>query len=287
MTMELLIDIESQRTGLHFRAINGRQKGHRIGCQRYISTFSPYSFTLRETGPEDVVLKVLYCGIDHTDLHQMRSEIQFTDYPLVSGHEVVGEIVELGSEVKFNLGDKVGVGCIVGSCGECLPCKSNSEQYCNSRIFTHGGIYKDGTPTQGGYSSAMLLIGKKNQNSLLKILVVAGFCKNLTPDQAAPLLCAEVTAYIPLKAMGHHVTVISSSYKRVEALEHLVKKTITRNFLGSIIEMPEVQDFWAEKSLNSMIEVVEMDYTNKAFERMETNDVRYRFELDVAGSNLE
>ena len=71
---------------------------------------------------------------------------------------MAGEVVELGSEVKkFSLGDKFGVGCIVGSCGECLPCKSNSEQYCNSRIFTHGGIYNDGTPTQGGYSSAMVV----------------------------------------------------------------------------------------------------------------------------------
>ena len=77
---------------------------------------------------------------------------------LIWRHEVVGEVVELGSEVKkFRVGDMVGVGCIVGSCGECFSCKSNIEQYCNNRIFTYNGTYKDGRPTQGGFSSAMVV----------------------------------------------------------------------------------------------------------------------------------
>ncbi|KAK9284439.1 hypothetical protein L1049_023612 [Liquidambar formosana] len=335
---------------------------------------SPYSFTLRKTGPEDVVFKVLYCGMDHTDLHQMRNEIHSTNYPLVPGHEVVGEVVELGSEVKkFKIGDMVGVGCIVGSCGECLSCKSNIDQYCNNRIFTYNGIYKDGRPTQGGFSSAMVV----HQRFAVRIP------EKLAPEQAAPLLCPGVTAYSPLKqfngcghkvfkagflglggvghlgvliakAMEHHVTVISTSEKkREEALEHLRadaflvssnvaemeeavnsldyildtvpavhplqsylpllrvdgkllsvgvapkplqfdavdmilgKKTITGSFIGSMEETQEILDFWAEKGLSSMIEVVKMDYVNKAFERMERNDVRYRFMVDVSGNNLE
>ncbi|KAF8377597.1 hypothetical protein HHK36_030979 [Tetracentron sinense] len=202
---------------------------------------SPYSFTLRKTGPEDVVFKVMYCGIDHTDLHQMRNEIHMTNYPLVPGHEVVGEIEELGSDVrKFKVGDMVGVGCIVGSCGKCSSCKSNLEQYCSNRIFTYNGVYSDGKPTQGGFSSAMVV----HQKFVVKIP------EKLAPEHAAPLLCAGVTAYSPLrqfsgsdkvlkagilglggvghvgvqiaKAMGHHVTVISSSdKKKLEALEHL------------------------------------------------------------------
>lgn len=73
-------------------------------------------------------------------------------------HEVVGDVVEVGSEVnKFEIGDKVGVGCIISSCGNCLACKSNTEQYCNERVLTYAGIYKDGTPTQGGFSSAMVV----------------------------------------------------------------------------------------------------------------------------------
>ncbi|KAK3007748.1 hypothetical protein RJ639_013484, partial [Escallonia herrerae] len=120
---------------------------------------SPYSFHLsRKTCPEDVVSRVLFCGIDHTDLHQMRSEIHTTSYPLVPAHEVVGEVVELGSNVsKMAVGDTVGVGCIVGSCGECSSCKSSIENYCSNRIFTYNDIYKGGRPTQGGFSSAMVV----------------------------------------------------------------------------------------------------------------------------------
>ncbi|KAK7815068.1 putative cinnamyl alcohol dehydrogenase 7/8 [Quercus suber] len=301
---------------------------------------SPYSFTLRKTGPEDVVFKVLYCGMDHTDLHQMRNEIHSTNYPLVPGHEVVGEVVELGSEVKkFRVGDVVGVGCIVGSCGECFSCKSNIEQYCNNRIFTYNGTYKDGRPTQGGFSSAMVVHQKSDKVVKAGILGLGGV------GHLGVLIA---------KAMGHHVTVISSSdKKRVEALEHLGaddflvssnsaemeqavnsldyildtvpavhplqsylsllnvdgklilvgavpnpmqfdsvdlilgKKTISGSFIGSIEETQEILEFWAEKGLTSMIEVVKMDYANEAFERMERNDVRYRFVLDVAGSNME
>ncbi|MFQ6662657.1 hypothetical protein Gotur_030441 [Gossypium turneri] len=334
---------------------------------------SPYSFTLRKTGPEDVVLKVLYCGVDHTDLHQMRGELMPINYPLVRGHEVVGEVVEVGSEVnKFKLGDKVGVGCLISSCGKCLSCNSNNEQYCNQRVFTYGAVNKDGTPTHGGFSSAMVVHQK----------FVVQIPEKLAPEQAAPLLCAGVTAYSPLKqfnnsdkaikagilglggvghlavliakAMGHHVTVISSSEKKkVEALEHLQadaflvssnaaemegaaasldyildtvpafhslepyisllkaggklifvgvstkplhfnndelilgNKSLTGSFIGSMEETQELLDFWAEKGLSTMIEVVKMDYINKAFERLERNDVRYRFVLEVAGSNLE
>ncbi|XP_021829740.1 cinnamyl alcohol dehydrogenase 1-like [Prunus avium] len=334
---------------------------------------SPYSFNLRKTGSEDVVLKVLYCGVDHTDLHQMRNEIHNTNYPLVPGHEVVGEVVELGSEVnKFRLGDLVGVGCIVGSCGECLSCQSNMEQYCHNKIFTFNDTNKDGSPTRGGFSSAMVV----HQRFVVRIP------EKLAPDQAAPLLCAGVTAYSPLKqfmgsnkvlkagilglggvghlgvliakAMGHHVTVISSSDKKREealkilgadaflvssnaaemegaanSLDYILdtvpalhplrsylsllkvdgkliivaavpkplqldavdiilgKRTITGSFIGSMEETQEILEFWADKGLKSFIETVKMDYVNEAFERMERNVVRFRFVLDVAGSNLE
>ncbi|KAI3451975.1 hypothetical protein Pfo_008640 [Paulownia fortunei] len=325
---------------------------------------SPYSFHLRETGPDDMLLRVLYSGVDHTDLHQVRGELSSnTKYPLVPGHEVVGEVVELGSEVNnFKVGDTVGVGGIVGSCGECTLCNSNLEQYCNNRILTYNHVYKDGTPTQGGFSSAIVI----HQSFAVKIP------EKLAPEQAAPLLCAGVTAYSPLKqrilglggvghlgvmiakAMGHHVTVISSSEKkREEAMEHLHadafllstneaeikqainsldyildtvpalhplqaylsllkaegkllivgavpqplqflatdmiqgKKAIMGSFIGSMKDMRELLNFWVEKGLTTMIELVKVDYVNKAFERMERNDVRYRFVLDVAGSNLE
>ncbi|KAI3500391.1 hypothetical protein L1887_36212 [Cichorium endivia] len=334
---------------------------------------SPYSFHLRKKGPEDVLFKVLYCGVDHTDLHQLKNEIHSTTYPLVAGHEVVGEVMEVGSEVKkFSIGDIVGVGCMVGSCGECWCCKTNKEQYCNKRVFTYNDTYTDGSFTQGGFSSAMVV----HQNYVVNVP------ENLAPEQAAPLLCAGVTAFSPLKqfinsdepiragilglggvghlavliakAMGHHVTVFSSSDKKkeealtdlgadcflvssnrdeieksVDSLDYILdtvpvshqlqdylrllkvegkmfivgaapeplqfgasrlilgKKSITGSFIGSIQETQEILDFWVEKELKTMIEVVKMDYVNEAFERMKKNDVRYRFVLDVAGSDLE
>ncbi|KAI9165773.1 hypothetical protein LWI28_020141 [Acer negundo] len=193
----------------------------------------------RKIGTDDVLLKVLFCGMDHTDLHQIKSEIYPPSYPLVPGHEVVGEVVELGTEVKkFKVGDIVGVGCLVGSCGECLYCDSNLENYCNDRLFSYTGINKDGTCTQGGSSSAKVV----HQN------------------------------WWGCKAPAHDLI--------------LGRKTITGSFIGSI-ETREILDFWAEKGLSSMIEVVKMDYANKAFEGMERNDVRYRFVPDVAGSNMK
>ncbi|RWR78054.1 cinnamyl alcohol dehydrogenase 1 [Cinnamomum micranthum f. kanehirae] len=117
-----------------------------------------YILISRKTGPEDVAFKVLYCGVDHTDLHQMRNMLHMTTYSLFPGHEVVGVVIELGSEVKkFRLGEIIGVGGIIGSCGECSSCTSNIEQYCSDRIFTYNGIYKDGKPTQGGFASGMVV----------------------------------------------------------------------------------------------------------------------------------
>ncbi|PON35341.1 Alcohol dehydrogenase superfamily, zinc-type [Parasponia andersonii] len=127
---------------------------------------------------------------DHTDLHQMRNEIHSTTYPLVPGREVWGEIVELGSEVKnLKAGNKVGLGCIAWSCGECSSFLSKLEQYCSKKIPTVNGTYQDGTLTHGGFSSAMVV----HQSFVVRIP------EKLAPEQAAPLLCAGVTAYSPLK----------------------------------------------------------------------------------------
>ncbi|PKA54098.1 putative cinnamyl alcohol dehydrogenase 2 [Apostasia shenzhenica] len=202
---------------------------------------APYRYTLRQTGPEDVLMKVLYCGICHTDLHQTRNHLGMSNYPMVPGHEVVGEVVEVGSDVsKFRAGDIVGAGVIVGCCRNCGQCKANIEQYCNKRIWSYNDVYTDGRPTRGGFASAMIVDQK----------FVARIPAGLAPEQAAPLLCAGLTVYSPLKhfgltagglkggilglggvghmgvkiakAMGHHVTVISSSdKKREEAVEHL------------------------------------------------------------------
>ncbi|CAN1276637.1 Cinnamyl alcohol dehydrogenase 1 [Linum perenne] len=281
---------------------------------------APQTFTLRNTGAEDVFIKVMCCGICHTDIHQIKNHLGMSRYPMVPGHEMVGEVLEVGSEVtKFKTGD---------------------------------------------------------------IVFVVKIPEGMSPEQAAPLLCAGVTIYSPLnhfglkksglrggilglggvghmgvkiaKAMGHHVTVISSSdKKKVEALDHLGadnylvssdsatmeqaadsfdyiidtvpvnhplepylsllkvdgklilmgvintplqfispmvmlgRKVITGSFIGSMKETEEMLEFCKDEGLSSMIEVIKMDYVNTAFERLEKNDVRYRFVVDVAGSDLK
>ncbi|XP_050104739.1 probable mannitol dehydrogenase [Malus sylvestris] len=203
--------------------------------------FSPFKFSRRETGDKDVMFKVLYCGICHSDLHVAKNEWGMSNYPLVPGHEIVGVVTEVGSKVqKFNVGDKVGVGCMVGSCKSCESCSNNLENYCPKSILTYGSKYYDGTTTYGGYSDIMVA----NEHFVVRIP------DNLPLDGAVPLLCAGITTYSPLryfgldklgmhvgvvglgglghvavkfaKAMGVKVTVISTSLnKKDEAVEHL------------------------------------------------------------------
>ncbi|KAH7520410.1 hypothetical protein FEM48_Zijuj08G0140900 [Ziziphus jujuba var. spinosa] len=118
---------------------------------------SPFHFSRRETGDEDVRFKVLYCGICHSDLHFIKNDWGFSIYPLVPRHEIVGEVTEVGSRVnKVKVGDKVGVGCMVGVCNSCESCNNDLENYCPKMILTYSSIYHDGTITYGGYSDTMV-----------------------------------------------------------------------------------------------------------------------------------
>ncbi|KAJ8543975.1 hypothetical protein K7X08_025593 [Anisodus acutangulus] len=153
---------------------------------------SPFNFSRRVTGEKDVQFKVMYCGICHSDLHQLKNEWSNSIYPMVPGHEVVGVVTEVGSKVdKFKIGDKVGVGCLVGSCRKCENCDNDLENYCPDQIMTYNGIYSDGTTTYGGYSDIMVTDEH----------YVVHWPENL-PMEAAPLLCAGITTYSPLKYFG-------------------------------------------------------------------------------------
>lgn len=104
-------------------------------------------------------IKVLYCGICHSDLHQVRGEWTNKYYPMVPGHEVIGQVTAVGSAVtKFKPGDTAGVGCMVWSCHKCDSCKKGEEQYCPKVVWTYNSIYPDGTVTQGGYSTMMVVL---------------------------------------------------------------------------------------------------------------------------------
>nr|Q43138.1 RecName: Full=Probable mannitol dehydrogenase 3; AltName: Full=NAD-dependent mannitol dehydrogenase 3 [Stylosanthes humilis]AAA74883.1 cinnamyl-alcohol dehydrogenase [Stylosanthes humilis] len=119
---------------------------------------SPFNFSRRDIGEEDVALEVLYCGICHTDLHMAKNDFGNSIYPYVPGHEVIGIVAEVGSKVeKYKVGDKVGVGYFVESCRSCQNCIDNLENYCPKHILTQGDKHIDGTTTYGGYSDSMVV----------------------------------------------------------------------------------------------------------------------------------
>ncbi|VVA27033.1 PREDICTED: probable [Prunus dulcis] len=154
---------------------------------------SPFNFSRRATGDEDVRFKVLYCGICHSDLHSIKNEWGFSVYPMVPGHEIVGEVTEVGSKVKkVKVGDKVGVGCMVGACHACDNCNNDLENYCPKMVLTYNSVYTDGTLTYGGYSDSMVA----NEHYIVR------FPENMPLDAGAPLLCAGITVYSPLKYFG-------------------------------------------------------------------------------------
>jgi uncharacterized zinc-type alcohol dehydrogenase-like protein len=201
----------------------------------------PYQIERREPGPHDVVIDILYCGVCHSDLHQVRDEWGGSIFPMVPGHEIVGKVAKAGYLAKHHkVGDRVGVGCFTESCRHCEPCRKGLEQFCEGHLtMTYNGLEKDGkTPTYGGYSTQIVV----DERYVLKIPT------NLPLEKAAPLLCAGITTYSPLKewkvkagqnvgviglgglghmavklasAMGAEVTVFSTSDRKKEDAKRL------------------------------------------------------------------
>lgn len=156
--------------------------------------FKPTMIERRDLQSHDVLIEIKYAGICHSDIHTARGEWGPVKYPLVPGHEIAGVVTQVGAEVtKFAVGDRVGVGCMVDSCGECDNCRKGEEQYClNGNTGTHAAIDRYGQYTQGGYST--------------HIVVTEGFVvlipDHIELDAAAPLLCAGITTYSPLRHWG-------------------------------------------------------------------------------------
>jgi len=191
----------------------------------------------RAVGPHDVAFDIAFAGICHSDLHTVKAEWGQPNYPVVPGHEIAGVVTEVGSEVtKYKVGDHVGVGCFIDSCRECKNCLAGLQQYCTGEYGMHGtynSTERDGSPTFGGYSTAIVV----DENYVLRIP------DSIPLDKAAPLLCAGITLFSPLRhwnagpgtkvaviglgglghmgvklahAMGAHVTVLSQSLKKME-----------------------------------------------------------------------
>jgi alcohol dehydrogenase (NADP+) len=155
------------------------------------SPLGPFKFERRDPGPHDVQIEILYCGVCHSDLHQVEDEWSHGIFPMVPGHEIVGRVTKVGAHVKgFKPGDLAGVGCMVDSCRTCASCGEGLEQYCeNGFVGTYNARFKDGTPTYGGYSN--------------NIVVDEAFTLRISPKldlaATAPLLCAGITTWSPLR----------------------------------------------------------------------------------------
>ena len=159
------------------------------------SGLAPWQYEPRQPRPDDVSIEILYCGVCHTDIHFVENDWGMTVYPVVPGHEIIGRVTEVGPEVTgFKAGDMVGVGCMVDSCRECASCTHGLEQYClQGPVWTYNGVDRhDGKPTYGGYSERVVVSER----------FVAKLPEGLDPASAAPILCAGITTYSPLRHVG-------------------------------------------------------------------------------------
>lgn len=328
----------------------------------------PFEFDRKEVGTNQVQIDILYSGVCHSDIHTAKGDWGPAIYPLVPGHEIVGRISKVGSNVtKFKEGELAGVGCFVDSCRQCASCKEGEEQYCEEGMTGTYNSYERGTniPTYGGYSTTITV----DENYVLHI------SDKLDLKGVAPLLCAGITTYSPLRylgvtkghkvgvlglgglghmavkfaaAFGAEVTMLSSSpSKEADAkklgahnfvltsdkeqmkahantfdvilntvsapheyapyLDMLAKngtmivvgippvpsqapafslimkrKSIMGSLIGGIAETQEMLDYCAEHNITSEVEVIDMQYINEAYDRMEKSDVKYRFVIDIA-----
>lgn len=161
-------------------------------AKTHTSPLEPFTFERRDPGPRDVLIEIQYCGICHSDIHQTRDEWGGSIFPMVPGHEIIGRVAEIGSQVtRFTIGEPAGVGTIVDSCRVCESCREGLEQYCTDHpVWTYNARERDGkTPTYGGYSNQIVV----DEHYALKLP------STLPPADAAPLLCAGITTYSPLK----------------------------------------------------------------------------------------
>jgi len=319
--------------------------------------------------PADVEIEILYCGICHSDLHAIKNDWGGTTYPVVPGHEIVGRITSVGSEVsKFKVGDLAAIGCIVDSCGHCHQCREGEEQFCENgwTVVFNAPDKISGGVTYGGFSEKIVA----KADYVLKVP------ENADLAASAPILCAGITVYSPLKhwqagpgkkigiigigglghiaikiakAMGAYVVVFTTSPSKIEDAKNLGadeavlstdaeqmkaqsgfdmildtvsakhdvntylnalkvdgslvlvglpnqplevgafnvvngRKSLSGSNIGGIAETQEVIDFCAVHGITADIELIKANEINEALERLERNDVKYRFVIDIAGS---
>lgn len=248
---------------------------------------SEWNIERRPPKPHDVQMDILYCGVCHSDLHTVRNEWGGTIYPVVPGHEIIGRITAIGNKVtKYNVGELAGIGCMVDSCRECDNCKEGLEQYCSKgMVGTYNGKERDGSGiTYGGYSKQIVA----HEDFILRIP------ENLPLEGVAPLLCAGITTYSPLKhwnvskgdkvgvvglgGLGHMAVKLAASMgAEVTMLSHSPKKEADSKRLGAhkfILTSDEQQVKSVKKYFNFILDTVsaEHDY-NTYLNMLKTNGV--------------
>ncbi len=202
------------------------QKAKGYAATAVKAPLGPYGFERRDVGDGDVAIDIKYCGVCHSDIHQARDEWGGSIFPMVPGHEIVGTVIKTGSAVKkFKEGDRAGVGCMVNSCGHCANCQNGEEQFCeNGAIWTYNAR-DNGATTYGGYSNV--------------IVVQESFALSISPKldlaAAAPLLCAGITTYSPLRhwkvGPGMKVGVVG-----LGGLGHMVRK-LANSFVAHVVQV--------------------------------------------------
>ncbi len=251
------------------------------------SPLGPFELSRREPRAGDVTIDILYCGICHSDVHQVRNEWQNAHYPMVPGHEIVGRVRAVGASVtKVKPGEFAGVGCMVDSCRQCGPCQRGLEQYCEQgNSQTYNGFERDGTtPTYGGYSKQVVV----DERFVLKVAEQGSL------EAIAPLLCAGITTYSPLKhwkvgkgtrvgvvglgglghmavkiaaAMGAEVTLFSSSDRKREDAKRLgAQEYVVSSDRAQMSKMGGLLDFVlntvsADHDIGSLLKTLRLDGT--------------------------
>ncbi len=225
-----------------------------------------YSFERREPGNNDVVIDIKYCGICHSDIHQVNDEWGISTYPMVPGHEITGIVTEVGQHVaRYKEGDRVGVGCFVDSCRKCGPCLKGLEQYCvEGPNLTYNGVERDRkTRTQGGYSNKIVV----DENYVLRMP------EKIPMDRAAPLLCAGITMYSPLMhwkagpgkkvgivglgGLGHMgVKIAHALGAEVSVLSHSLKKQDEAKRMGADNFYATASDLESFKKLKGYFDLI-------------------------------
>src|SRR3989449_11514977 len=261
------------------------------GARAAKAPLAPMTIERRDPGSHDVEIEILYCGICHSDVHKVNDDWGTTHFPVVPGHEIVGRVLSQGASAsRFREGDLVGVGCIVDSCRTCPECRAGREMFCVECVtFSFDSLERDGQNwTYGGYTANMVV----DERYVVRIP------KGLDPARAAPLMCAGITTYSPLRqfgckrgdqvavvglgGLGHMVVKFAASMGADVTVLIRGNKRLAGSNIGGIPETQEMLDYCGKHGLVADVELIKAKQINDAYARMERGDVRYRFVIDGA-----